>query len=108
MSRAYEMTVTIAGFKPRLKDKIIDACNEEWTFEDDWFDSNGEITSYGESSLCGGESEDEFAKRLCKAIWKANRGGCRVEVRATYMENLPTEEYTFTASQYRKPKKGEK
>ena len=104
MSRAYEMTVTINAHDPDHQGSIIKACKEEWSFDNIDEIDNGELLLFGQDSLTGGETEQEFANRLAKRIWKANRGGCQITVRATYMENLPCEEYTFAASQYRKPR----
>lgn len=111
MSRLYEMYVTIRGFNPKRKEAIQDAANLEWDF-DDWNEYKGnvigskstepELTSCGQSSLTGGETEDEFAERFAKAVMEANGKPCEVEVRATYMEELPNETYTFGKGDYRR------
>lgn len=111
MSIFYEMTVTITGYKPIRKDKVIEAAMAEWEI-DDFFDSDtNAIQGTGQSNLCGGESEEEFADRIAAAIWKANKGPCEVEVHATYMENLPCDTHTRGAKEYAvlmKSKKGKK
>jgi hypothetical protein len=95
MSRWYEMSVTIEDFDKAKRDEIEKAASEEWEFED--FGSNpDQIFSSGQSNLCGGESEDEFAKRLATAIFKANGKPCEVNVRATCLEDLPSESYSFS------------
>jgi len=80
------------------------AANAEWDFKD-WDgqiqDAEGrKMSASGESALCGGESEEEFAQRLAGAIWKANRAFCPVKVRATYLEEVPFEEYVFDEGDY--------
>ena len=110
MSRAYAMSVEITGHKIKLSDAIFDACRKEWNFDSD----NGcvgpqkELALSGESSLCGGESEDEFAQRLAAAIWIANGGFCQISVRATCLEYIPSEFYEPTRDDYRERVKGNK
>ncbi len=88
MSRHYEMTVDIKNYKARNLPKIVRACCEEWAFEPDDFTRErtdplkrrfDKVIARAEGSLCGGEQEHEFAKRLTAAIWKANGGFCPVE-----------------------------
>jgi hypothetical protein len=107
MSRSYSMAVSISEFKKKRKDAIEEACNAEWSFDDWMLSSGGELVGVGESNLCGGETEDEFAERLRDAIWKANGEGCTISVNATYLEDLPCSYYTFDASEY-KEKEGKK
>lgn len=58
------------------------------------------MTLSGDGQLCGGESEDEFAERITKAIWQANGQFCSVEVCATYLEDLPCEQYQLDRDDY--------
>ena len=37
------------------------------------------MTYNGRNSLVGGEGEDEFACRVCRAIWRANGAFCEVD-----------------------------
>jgi hypothetical protein len=99
MSRHYEMSVEITSFQPERTDAITAAAGEEWPF-DDWNEYEGKLTASAEDSLCGGESEEEFAERLSLAIWKANTGFCEVTVRATYLEELPYEEHCLGEDDY--------
>ena len=100
MSRTYEMDVTVTGVPEDRADLVIEACCEEWGFDRDslWQvrdSDNGlaTISMQGIESLCGGESEGEFATRLADAVWVANNGRCRVEVRATCLDEIPSEMY---------------
>ena len=99
MSRYYHMFVKVVGVNPDRFAAVKDAASAEWSFED-WDEHNGTLTASADDKLCGGESEEEFAERLAKAIWTANGGPCEVEVSATYLEELPHEEYSFDASDY--------
>lgn len=109
MSRFYEMRVTVEGFDEPRKEAIQQACLEEWSFEaDDWFcferhtDDVRCMEASAQGNLCGGEGEDEFARRISKVIWKANGAFCPVTVKAVYMEELPYETYTMDEEDYAK------
>ena len=106
MSRFYEMTVTLRGVRPGRLEVVKAAALEEWDFDGAWFElvdddmNPAGVQSSGRGSLCGGESEDEFALRLAKAIWKANGEFCQVEVTAIYLEELPFERYCFSEDDF--------
>ena len=96
MSRCYGMSIKITGHDKNKACAIFDAIKKEWEFQDEFFQDvpadNNEpnfLSAYGESFLCGGE--EEFTDRVALAVWKANNGYCRVEVTATYLEDLPYE-----------------
>ena len=99
MSRAYEMSVTIASYDPTRIEKIKAAAGEEWSFLD-WYDCGEDLTASAEGRLCGGESEEEFTERLTVAIWKANCAHCEVTVNATYLESLPYETHCLDEADY--------
>ncbi len=105
MSRFYEIAVTINNVNPRKVVEVKHAAMSAWEF-DDWYffdvpDKPKKLTSSGQSYLTGGESEEEFAEYLAKNIWEANDGFCEVEIRATYLENLPYETYDFNEDDYK-------
>lgn len=93
MSRLYEMSICVEGHNPDCAEKIKDAINDHWLIEhmDEYsLNSGPEIHASGTSSLCGGESEEEFAERLSIDVWRANDGNyCDVTVKAVYLEDLP-------------------
>ena len=93
MSRNYNMTVVVCNPQPDRMATIREAAAEEWDF-DDWHEHRGQMFGYGEGRLGGGESEDEFADRLAKAIWRANGAACEIELRTTYVDELPYVEYS--------------
>ena len=110
MSQYYEMRVGITKSDPRYEGHIIQALHNEWEFEDDLEPlTYGEpgFTMSGRSSLCGGESEEEFSDRVAAAVFEANRGPCDVEVMATYLEELPCEIHCRNEGDYDRLTKGE-
>lgn len=98
MSQSYRMHLEIKNFNPHRKDEIIAAADAMWEFEDWWEteDAGRFMSATGDDFLTGGESDDEFAQRLSKAVWKANLGFCKVVVVSTYLENIPCETFELT------------
>jgi hypothetical protein len=91
MSRYYRMSLEIEEFDPKRIRAIENAAEDEWGFED-WEEFKGSRCSTSEGNLCAGETEEEFADRLTAVIWHANGDKpCKVQVIATYLEDLPTE-----------------
>ena len=106
MSRKYEMLVHVREADPDRVDDIKEAAEAEWNFAD-WhpLSLEGEppvFMAYAEDQLAGGEAEEEFADRLTVAIWRANGRYCEVEVRATYLEEIPFESYTRDEDDYQR------
>ena len=89
MSRFYEMHLTVSGFKPQRAVAIEEAANEEWPFEELSNDGN-ELSGAGQSNLCGGEGEEEFAARLTLAVWRAMAGHARFASRLPTWKNCRT------------------
>jgi len=106
MSRAYHMQFKVIGLNPSKEDAIGDVLADEWVGGMYSYASRDpfSVTWDGESSLCGGESEEEFASRIAVAVWQANQGFCEVEVIATYLENLPFETHFMDRDLYEKVK----
>ncbi|MEI7902483.1 MAG: hypothetical protein WCK89_19715, partial [bacterium] len=90
LSRYYGMEVSINGHAPDRAKAIKAAATEVWPF-DDWNETDGGIVSSAEDHLYGGETEEEFSLRLAEAIWRANGAYCQVRVKATYLEEIPSE-----------------
>lgn len=93
MSRFYMMTLEVKKYEKSKEHGIIDAANNEWPFKLEPFGEG--LLGTGEKNLCGGETEDEFARRVAKAVFKANGKPCEVDIRATFLEELPYEAYHF-------------
>jgi len=99
MSRFYEMSVQISEYAQERGKALKVAAETQWSFED-WSEDEGEVEACGQGFLSGGESEEQFADRLVWSVWRANGGYCPVTVVATYLENLPFEEYSFDKDDY--------
>ncbi len=67
MSRSYSMLVRVRDVTPERVDRVKQAANDEWDF-DDWHEHENSISSCVDGCLCGGETEDEFSQRLNDAI----------------------------------------
>ena len=99
MSRSYRMTVEITRYNAARRADICAAAEAEWPFSD-WEVIGDTLWAAGESSLCGGETEDEFTDRLAQAVWRANEGPCEITVRALDLDDLPDEIYFRDADHY--------
>lgn len=95
MSRSYRMSVEIRRVGFNHAEAVKEAAEKEWPFSAEWYDQrDGTDDKYrllandGDSQLCGGETEEEFADRLAAAIWSANRGYCEVSVGALFLEEV--------------------
>jgi hypothetical protein len=84
------MDIELKGVGPDRYSAVQGAIKALWPAED-WIHTGELSSAWGESSLCGGESEEEFTDRLAEAIWRANEKYCQVTVTATLLENLPSE-----------------
>jgi hypothetical protein len=108
MSRQYDMLVEITEFNPYRQKQVKEACCKEWTFdlEELSFKRGANrariLTGKAMGTLCGGESEDEFVDRLAKAIWKANKGYCEIEVHSLYLESLPYDDHCRDDDDYKR------
>jgi hypothetical protein len=100
------MNIIIGKFDPSKEDLIKEASHREWNVgNNDWYSTcltDGEegVECCSEGVLCGGETEEEFAERLSKAVWRANGGYCVVNVVAVCLEYLPGEEYQLDEDEY--------
>lgn len=103
MSRFYNMNVEISGHDADKTAAIKDAATREWEFND-WDVYDGKLTANADGSLCGGETEKQFAERLSVAVWAANGKFCNVSIDATYLENLPCETYSLDEDDFERLK----
>ena len=105
MSRAYSMYVTITAFDDVTTPDIVEAVRREWPFGDPDVDRNDrgrpqKLSFCGNGGLAGGDTEEEFALRLSKAVWAANGDYCLVEVNATCLEDLPHNYHCLDEEEY--------
>jgi len=92
------MQVKISNYDKSKIEAIKKAACAEWPFNNpDSFTVSGDgtVEASAEGNLCGGETEQNFARKLAKAISKANGKTCNVAVTATYLEDLSSETYEF-------------
>ena len=101
MSRSYQMFVRISGFHAEHATAIKEAAEHQWPFGN-WFESDDQLTASADDSLCSGATEEAFAEELAREIWAANCGFCSVDVTATYLENLPCEDYSFDEEDFQR------
>ena len=99
MSRYYNMSVDIVNADSARMEDVKAAAEAEWDF-DNWYVHADILSASSDGNLCGGESEEEFAERISKAIWQANGSFCAVTVNATYMEELPCDSYSLDEVDY--------
>jgi len=108
VSRRYRMCIEIRGYNPKQAAEIQDAASKEWDWDTNHWreaaDKNQQLvlSGDGESSLCGGESEEKFVSRLQRAVWKANQAYCAVHVCCVYLEDPPCECYDSVREEYEK------
>jgi len=78
--------------------EIGDAMRKQWPFDDQfcYCDDDGivKLSDSADGTLCGGESEEEFADRLSKSIREVVEE-VEINVNATCLEDLPCTTYTF-------------
>ena len=101
MSRYYNMAVAITGVAGPHHNAVREAAEDAWEFGDWYFNEAGVLMASGSGNLCAGETEEEFAERMAKAIWAANGDYCKVEVNAAYLEELSYETHCLEEHDYR-------
>ena len=80
MSRYYAMEVCVTDHDPSNEEAIQTALEDIWPYDLISLNSEEGMLMAAESSLCGGESEQEFADGICKAVFVANESACKVSV----------------------------
>jgi len=109
MSRRYDMHIAVKGLKEKAHMALVDEAvalkwNASYGFLDPATEEDGESTwqflTGGEGSLCGGETEEEFASGIAESIWEALGYYVSVIVTATYLEDLPHETLSMEEEEY--------
>jgi hypothetical protein len=105
MSRYYEFDIAIEAYRPAHEAAIKTAVEAldfgtEATEPYDWERLTESLHITGRRSLCNGQPEEEFVDAVAAAVWKANRGPCRIEVQATRLEDLPSNIHDRGADEY--------
>jgi len=126
MSRFYEVTIQVERLPLAKAARVLAACQEEWTVEDDirWFDAHWHLLEQedierlakhsrrlvtlqckGQDNLCGGLTEKELADRVAQAVWQACGSFVPVTVGMTNLDALPTDSYIYDRQIFRLMKK---
>ena len=98
MSRSYEMQFSIddKGLSDAERTMAFEVIEGIWNLDSEFETYDQRVwTSYGTSSLCGGESDLEFAERVSKLVDKEVGKPVPLKVRAVYLEELPYQDYEF-------------
>ena len=99
MSRSYLMEFKLRDLQPDRRNQVKAAVEEEWNL--DWYTLEPDLLEGGgQSSLVGGETEENFAQRVAGCVWEANGKVCPVTVIATCLEDLPHQQYDFGEDAY--------
>ena len=100
MSRNYEMIIRVYNVKDEgTKEMIHDVVKEEWSIDDEYEDTDYYVMR-GVGSLCGGETEEEFANKVAMALWEKLEKYHRITVEAVYLDDLPCETYDMGEETY--------
>jgi hypothetical protein len=98
MSRLYRISIIVTEYDENQVEAIFDAITQEWDIDHHYCHpaSTAEagprfLCASGDSYLCGGESEEDFADRVALGVWQAIGGYCHIKVDATYLDDLPCE-----------------
>jgi hypothetical protein len=111
MGELYEMDIKISNYKSEKEEEIKKALSESWEGTIDVliispmtimpFKSEKRIIQlFGQSFLQGGECEEEFYFRVCDEIWKTNEAYCDIEIEATCLEEIPSNQYKSNSTMY--------
>lgn len=102
MSRAYAMSVVVEEISTDEVQTIDELLEMECGTENKGYVFEGTYQSDFDINLCGGEGEDEFVDRISASIWKAIGKYRPITVTATYLEDLPYEEYPMDEDDYKR------
>jgi len=104
MGRLFQIDVEIEDFDPYQMTAITDVLND---FPDELLDFMHKwpdplrISCGGKVRIGSGKGVDgDYCQDLCENIWKANRAFCKVKMKATSLEELPYENYSFGKGDY--------
>ena len=104
MSRYYQMNVEVQGFNKDKENDITAILKVNWNYDScsSYIDEElGPVLSMtGDGYLTAGCTEEQYAEDTAKDVWEENGGYCFVVITATYLEDLPFEEYTFDDKAY--------
>lgn len=98
----YSVRVEITGCERSRVDKVRESVELQWDIENcvkSWDSlADGTLRFVGKSCLYAGERPENFASRLCEAVWAANEGYCDVKVHAARIEGSSAGEGSYTST----------
>ena len=108
MGRQYDMDIAVKGLKEKAHGALVgEAVAQSWNPGYGYVDPVGGddgpawvFLAGGEGSLCGGETEEEFADGIAEAVWDALGYYAPVCVVATCLEDLPCESHCREEEEY--------
>ena len=99
MSRNYGLNISIRDYDPEKSEEIKDIA-AEYEFGDLFeSESKTEICGFTVVNLAGGTSEEEWIREIAEKLWTVV-GKCTVVFDVQYLEQVPTEEFTFGEEEY--------
>ena len=95
----FGISLTITHFDRRRIDAIKTAIEPQIDF-DEFRESDGELYIYGEAALSLGREEDEYASGIARTVFDANGSTCDIKIVIAYLEEVPTETFSFGREDY--------
>jgi hypothetical protein len=103
MSRYYGMGFIVKNISEDEAAIVEEVIENEWgSLEETGFfdDLQNEWSGYSNGNLTGGESEEEFAARISRAIWEKLGRFVPINIEASYLEDPPTETHFLDEDDY--------
>jgi len=104
VSRYYNMRVEVNQPNPKKLNAIKKGLDDFWEFPAGEWNDYGETNEWSVSMdgyLLAGDTEEKFCAELADRVWQENGAWCEVIVHATYLENVPSDTYTFDKDDYK-------
>ena len=102
MSQYYQMDLTVRGLKNKTEvTAVAKAIDDLWNWEEDGMSSpdpskdDGTLEFFitGRGNIYGGQEPEELHETIAAAVWEAIKHFAEVNLRATYLEQIPYDEY---------------
>jgi hypothetical protein len=97
MSRPYKMMLSVSSVMDHELPGLLDELQKEFTWEDyDVSPEAGVFVISGEGALAGGESEEEFNRRIVRAVLRTLKRQVHTRVSCLYLGDQPWDEHYVT------------
>jgi hypothetical protein len=109
MSQYYQMDLIIRGLKTKKEGTILaKALDNAWSWEEDGEvypnsskdDGSFEFYIMGRGNLSGGKDPDILLNEFTEIVWESLKRYADVVLRATYLEQIPYDEYDTDEDAY--------